>query len=69
MYDKAQTTQLINARQLTHPDAFSGKKIQLPHPDEIPHIDIEVINFHKPLLGSEIFPRLSIIFHANITCS
>ena len=30
----------------------NSEKIQLPKPEEIPHIDFEVINFHKPLLGT-----------------
>ena len=28
------------------------KGIQLPKPEEIPHLDFEAINFHKPLLGT-----------------
>jgi hypothetical protein len=27
-------------------------KIQLPHPNTIPHIDLEVQNYHRPLLGT-----------------
>ena len=24
----------------------------MPHPDELPHIDIEVVNYHKPVFGT-----------------
>lgn len=27
-------------------------KIRIPHPDELPNVDIEVINFHLPLFGT-----------------
>lgn len=52
MYDKAGAAQFINNRQPVKPEVYSGEKIQLPKPEEIPHIDFEVINFHKPLLGT-----------------
>ena len=56
MYDKAGPAQVVNSRQSVKPEVFSGEKIQLPHPSEIPHLDFEVMSFHKPLLGSETSP-------------
>lgn len=52
MYDKAGASQFINNRQPVKPEAYSGKSIQLPKPEEMPHLDFQAINFHKPLLGT-----------------
>ena len=27
-------------------------KIQIPHPDDIPNVHVEVVNFHKPVFGT-----------------
>lgn len=27
-------------------------KIQISHPDELPNVDVEVVNYHRPLLGT-----------------
>jgi len=27
-------------------------KIQLPHPKDIPNVDLELVNYHRPLLGT-----------------
>lgn len=52
MYDKAGAANLMNPRQHVKTEAFSGEKIQLPHPSEIPNLDFEVCNLHVPLLGT-----------------
>lgn len=52
MFDKAGAAQFVNPRQLVKPEVYSGEKIQLPHPSEIPNLDFEVISYHKPLLGT-----------------
>jgi phosphatidylserine/phosphatidylglycerophosphate/cardiolipin synthase-like enzyme len=31
---------------------YTGAAVQLPHPDEIPNIDMQVINYHHPILGT-----------------
>lgn len=53
MYDKAGAANFMNPRQLVKPEVFSGEKIGLPHPSEMPNVDFEATNFHQPLLGSE----------------
>jgi hypothetical protein len=45
MYDKAAAANIIDAHQLVKPAAYSGEKIQLPKPEEIPNIDLEIITF------------------------
>jgi phosphatidylserine/phosphatidylglycerophosphate/cardiolipin synthase-like enzyme len=52
MYDKAAAANAIHSHQLVEPKAYTGKSIQLPHPDEIPNLDFEVVSFHKLVLGT-----------------
>jgi phosphatidylserine/phosphatidylglycerophosphate/cardiolipin synthase-like enzyme len=52
MYDKAAAANIIDAHQLVKPAAYSGEKIQLPKPEEIPNIDLEIISLHKLVLGT-----------------
>ena len=34
------------------PKEYTGDKIQLPAPEDVPNLDIEVINYHRPVLGT-----------------
>ena len=52
IYDKASAKQFINNHQKVSADVYSGDKIQLPKPDEVPNLDMEVSSFHVPLLGT-----------------
>ncbi|MCJ1308844.1 hypothetical protein MMC25_002499 [Agyrium rufum] len=52
IYDKASAAQFIHSHQTIKPDVYSGEKIQLPKPEEVPHLDMEVASLHKPLLGT-----------------
>ena len=52
MYDKAAAANAIHSHQLVKPEAYSGEKIQLPKPEEIPNLDFEVISLHKLVLGT-----------------
>jgi phosphatidylserine/phosphatidylglycerophosphate/cardiolipin synthase-like enzyme len=52
MYDKAAAANAIDAHQLVKPEKYSGDKIQLPKPEEIPNIDLEVISLHRLVLGT-----------------
>lgn len=31
---------------------YTGDKIQLPSPEDVPHLQMEVLNFHRPMLGT-----------------
>lgn len=31
---------------------FTGKYVELPSPEEVPHLDMHVVNFHRPILGT-----------------
>ncbi|MCJ1324750.1 hypothetical protein MMC10_001412 [Thelotrema lepadinum] len=52
IYDKASAKQFINAHQKLSPDVYSGEKILLPKPEEVPNLDMEVSSLHVPLLGT-----------------
>ena len=52
MYDKASAKNAVGAHQVVKLEAYTGKTIQLPHPEEIPHLDFEVISLHRLVLGT-----------------
>lgn len=52
MYDKAAAKNAIDAHQPVKPQAYSGKSILLPTPEEIPNLDFEVISLHRLVLGT-----------------
>ncbi|MCJ1353303.1 MAG: hypothetical protein MMC33_003288 [Icmadophila ericetorum] len=52
IYDKASAKQFINNHQKISADVYSGEKIQLPKPEEVPNLDMEVSSLHVPLLGT-----------------
>lgn len=52
IYDKASLKQIFNNHQKLSPDFYSGEKVKLPHPDEVPNLDMEVSSLHVPALGT-----------------
>ena len=52
IYDKASAKQFIHTHQKLSPDVYSGEKILLPKPEEVPNLDMEVSSLHVPLLGT-----------------
>jgi phosphatidylserine/phosphatidylglycerophosphate/cardiolipin synthase-like enzyme len=52
IFDKASAKQIIKSHQKVAPEVFSGEKIQLPKPDEVPNLDMEVSSLHVPPLGT-----------------
>uniref|UniRef100_A0A8H8CGC6 PLD phosphodiesterase domain-containing protein n=1 Tax=Psilocybe cubensis TaxID=181762 RepID=A0A8H8CGC6_PSICU len=52
MYDRGNVKQIYNPHQIVPVAEYTGDAVKLPHPDEIPHIDLEVCNYHQPLLGT-----------------
>lgn len=54
VYDRGAIGQLINPHQTVSPSVFADPKgaIRLPHPDDIPNVDLEVVNYHRPPLGT-----------------
>ncbi|KAF2155511.1 IQ calmodulin-binding motif protein [Myriangium duriaei CBS 260.36] len=52
IYDKASLKQVFHNHQKLDPDFYSGEKVKLPHPNDIPNIDMEVSSLHVPPLGT-----------------
>lgn len=52
------TTQAWENRLSVPEDQYSVGKVRLPAADEIPNVDLQVINFHRPIFGT---------FHAKFT--
>lgn len=52
IYDRGSPRQMIEPHFVVPEKTYTGKAVGLPHPHEIPHIDLEVINYHQPMLGT-----------------
>lgn len=52
IFDKAGAKQFINNHQKVPVEVYTNEKIQLPKPEEIPNLDLEVSSLHVPLLGT-----------------
>ena len=53
LYDRGTPKQFLSRHQIVAPDTYTNAStIGLPHPDEIPFIDMQVMNFHTPIMGT-----------------
>ncbi|CAF3434552.1 unnamed protein product [Fusarium graminearum] len=52
MYDKASPANAINPHQNIKPKSYTAKLVDLPSPEEIPNIDMEVVSLHRFVLGT-----------------
>jgi hypothetical protein len=52
MYDRGNIKQVIDNHQMMSVQDYTAKAVQLPSPEEIPGIDMEVQNYHRPMLGT-----------------
>jgi hypothetical protein len=52
MYDRGNIKQLMDNHQMMTVEQYTGPMVELPSPTDIPHIDMEVQNFHRPILGT-----------------
>lgn len=52
MYDRGSPKQLVEPHYLVSPKDYTGPKVNIPGPEEIPNIDLQVMNYHHPLLGT-----------------
>ncbi|CAM1508823.1 Fc.00g025620.m01.CDS01 [Cosmosporella sp. VM-42] len=52
MYDKPGPAHAIAAHQPVKPATYTSKSIQLPSPEEIPNLNLEVMTLHKAVLGT-----------------
>ncbi|KAJ7090308.1 hypothetical protein B0H15DRAFT_907267 [Mycena belliarum] len=52
LYDRGSPRQLIEPHYIVSQKEYMGKDVGMPSPDEIPNIDLQVMNYHKPMLGT-----------------
>ena len=52
MYDRGNIKQVIDNHQMMSPKQYTARAVRLPAPEEIPNIDMEVQNYHRPMLGT-----------------
>jgi len=52
LYDRGSPRQLFEPHYLVSEKVFTGKNVNLPHPSEIPNIDLQVMNYHTPIVGT-----------------
>jgi phosphatidylserine/phosphatidylglycerophosphate/cardiolipin synthase-like enzyme len=52
LYDRGNVKQVVENHQHVPPSEYSGSKVAIPPPSEVPNIDIQVVNYHVPLLGT-----------------
>lgn len=52
IYDRGNIKQITENHQPVSVEEYTGKAIKLPHPSEVPHLDMQVQNFHRPALGT-----------------
>lgn len=52
IYDRGKAKQVIDNHQIVGVDEYTGKNVRLPHPDELPHVDLQVVNYHRPVFGT-----------------
>lgn len=52
IYDRGSPRQLFEPRYYVPEREYSGKNVRLPASHEIPNVDLQVINFHAPIMGT-----------------
>lgn len=52
IYDRGSPKQLLDPHYIVSEDEYTGKKVALPAPKDIPNISMEVMNYHQPIVGT-----------------
>ena len=52
VYDRGNPSQVVSPHQPVDVKTYTGAKVKLPAPDEIPGVDLEVQNYHVPPVGT-----------------
>ncbi|KAH9821384.1 IQ calmodulin-binding motif protein [Teratosphaeria destructans] len=52
MYDRGDPKQFIKNHQDVEPKKYTADAVALPGPEQIPNVDLKVVNFHMPPLGT-----------------
>ncbi|KAG5637636.1 hypothetical protein H0H81_003861 [Sphagnurus paluster] len=56
MYDRGNIKQIVKQHQIVPVSEYTSDSVKLPSPEEVPNIDLEVCNYHQPLLGESLGP-------------
>ncbi|KAI5241443.1 hypothetical protein E4T43_05488 [Aureobasidium subglaciale] len=52
MYDRGNVKQVMDNHQTVLEPEYTGKNIRLPSTKEAPNLDMQVLNYHRPMLGT-----------------
>lgn len=52
MYDRGNPKQVVENRQIVPVETYTGDAVKLPHPSDIPNLNLEVVNYHRPVVGT-----------------
>jgi phosphatidylserine/phosphatidylglycerophosphate/cardiolipin synthase-like enzyme len=52
IYDRGSPKQMVEPHYFVGQKEYSSKAVNLPPAEDIPNIDIQVMNFHRPMLGT-----------------
>ena len=52
MYDRGTPTQVVSPHQAVDAKTYTGEKVKLPAPEDIPGILLQVQNYHDPPVGT-----------------
>jgi len=49
---KIDAVQVVDNHTVVNENEYTGKAVNIPHPLEIPNVDLQVMNYHRPMLGT-----------------
>ncbi|KAI0013055.1 IQ calmodulin-binding motif protein [Xylariaceae sp. FL0662B] len=52
IYDRGSPKQLLEPHYVVPECEYTARAVGLPAPDDIPNVDLEVMNYHQPILGT-----------------
>ncbi|ELR10669.1 hypothetical protein GMDG_04936 [Pseudogymnoascus destructans 20631-21] len=52
IYDRGSLKQLLEPHYIVSEKEYLGDAVNIPKPEEIPNINLQVMNYHKPMLGT-----------------
>lgn len=52
LYDRGSLKQAFDNHLIVQPSEYTGPRLKIPDPKDVPHLDLEVMNFHTPILGT-----------------
>ena len=52
LYDRGNLKQVLDNHQIVDSATYTTGQVKLPSPEEVPSLEMEVMNFHRPALGT-----------------